>query len=627
MCIRDSNNTNSNANNYGDDAIVTLSPREHIRLRPGMYVGVVGDGSQPDEALYVLIKEVVDNSIDEFIMGAGRQIDITLADNVVTVRDYGRGIPLKSLAAAVGQMNTGGKYGGDAFKKTVGLNGVGVKAVNMLSEEFTARSVRDGEARTVTFAKGLEVSDRWESGVNEKNGTFISYRVDKEIFGEYAYNLEYVEQKIRNYSYLNLGLTLNFNGKSYVSKNGLLDLVNDNMTEDPLYPPIHLTGEDIEVVITHGTGYGESYDSFVNGQHTTQGGTHQTALRAAVAKTVKEFYHKDYDPSDIRTSIIAAISIKVTDPIFENQMKTKYGSKEVEPGVSVNNFVADFLTKHLDDYLHKHAETAQILQRKIVENEKERKAISGIQKKARETARKVSLNNKKLRDCKIHRTDRNELAEQSMIFITEGNSASGSITKSRDVRTQAVFSLRGKPLNCYGLTKKVVYENEEFNLLQAALNIEEDMDNLRYNKVVIATDADVDGMHIRLLMMTFFLQFFPEVIRQGHLFVLQTPLFRVRNKKETLYCYSEEERLKAVARCGANAEITRFKGLGEISPDEFKEFIGENMRLDKVRITKDDPIHDLLEFYMGKNTYERQGFIIDNLRIEEDIVEQDLAIN
>ena len=621
------NNTNSNANNYGDDAIVTLSPREHIRLRPGMYVGVVGDGSQPDEALYVLIKEVVDNSIDEFIMGAGRQIDITLADNVVTVRDYGRGIPLKSLAAAVGQMNTGGKYGGDAFKKTVGLNGVGVKAVNMLSEEFTARSVRDGEARTVTFAKGLEVSDRWERGVNEKNGTFISYRVDKEIFGEYAYNLEYVEQKIRNYSYLNLGLTLNFNGKSYVSKNGLLDLVNDNMTEDPLYPPIHLTGEDIEVVITHGTGYGESYDSFVNGQHTTQGGTHQTALRAAVAKTVKEFYHKDYDPSDIRTSIIAAISIKVTDPIFENQMKTKYGSKEVEPGVSVNNFVADFLTKHLDDYLHKHAETAQILQRKIVENEKERKAISGIQKKARETAKKVSLNNKKLRDCKIHRTDRNELAEQSMIFITEGNSASGSITKSRDVRTQAVFSLRGKPLNCYGLTKKVVYENEEFNLLQAALNIEEDMDNLRYNKVVIATDADVDGMHIRLLMMTFFLQFFPEVIRQGHLFVLQTPLFRVRNKKETLYCYSEEERLKAVARCGANAEITRFKGLGEISPDEFKEFIGENMRLDKVRITKDDPIHDLLEFYMGKNTYERQGFIIDNLRIEEDIVEQDLAIN
>ena len=618
---------NTNADNYGDDAIVTLSPREHIRLRPGMYVGTVGDGSQPDEALYVLIKEVVDNSIDEFIMGAGKQIDITIADKVVTVRDYGRGIPLKSLSVAVGQMNTGGKYGSDAFKKTVGMNGVGVKAVNMLSSEFTARSVRDGEARTVTFSKGLEVSDKWESGVNEKNGTFISYRVDKEIFGEYAYNLEYVEQKIRNYSYLNLGLTLNFNGKSYVSRNGLLDLVNDNLTEEPLYPPIHLTGDDIEVVITHGTGYGESYDSFVNGQHTIHGGTHQVALRAAVAKTVKEFYHKDYDPSDIRTSIMAAISVKVSNPVFENQQKTKFGSREIEPGVSVNAFVGDFLAKHLDDYLHKHPETAQILQKKIVENEKERKAISGIQKKARETAKKVSLNNKKLRDCKIHRTDKNELAEQSMIFITEGNSASGSITKSRDVRTQAVFSLRGKPLNCYGLTKKVVYENEEFNLLQAALNIEEDMDNLRYNKVVIATDADVDGMHIRLLMMTFFLQFFPEVIRQGHLFVLQTPLFRVRNKKETIYCYSEEERLKAVGRCGANAEITRFKGLGEISPDEFREFIGENMRLDKVRITKDDPIHDLLEFYMGKNTYERQGFIIDNLRIEEDLIEQDLAIN
>ena len=618
---------NTNADNYGDDAIVTLSPREHIRLRPGMYVGTVGDGSQPDEALYVLIKEVVDNSIDEFIMGAGKQIDITIADKVVTVRDYGRGIPLKSLSVAVGQMNTGGKYGSDAFKKPVGMNGVGVKAVNMLSSEFTARSVRDGEARTVTFSKGLEVSDKWESGVHEKNGTFISYRVDEEIFGEYAYNLEYVEQKIRNYSYLNLGLTLNFNGKSYVSRNGLLDLVNDNLTEEPLYPPIHLTGDDIEVVITHGTGYGESYDSFVNGQHTIHGGTHQVALRAAVAKTVKEFYHKDYDPSDIRTSIMAAISVKVSNPVFENQQKTKFGSREIEPGVSVNAFVGDFLAKHLDDYLHKHPETAQILQKKIVENEKERKAISGIQKKARETAKKVSLNNKKLRDCKIHRTDKNELAEQSMIFITEGNSASGSITKSRDVRTQAVFSLRGKPLNCYGLTKKVVYENEEFNLLQAALNIEEDMDNLRYNKVVIATDADVDGMHIRLLMMTFFLQFFPEVIRQGHLFVLQTPLFRVRNKKETIYCYSEEERLKAVGRCGANAEITRFKGLGEISPDEFREFIGENMRLDKVRITKDDPIHDLLEFYMGKNTYERQGFIIDNLRIEEDLIEQDLAIN
>ncbi len=619
--------TNSSPQNYGDDAIVHLSPREHLRLRPGMYVGVVGDGSSPDEALYVLIKEVVDNSIDEFIMGAGKQIEITVEDKVVTVRDYGRGIPLKSLSAAVGQMNTGGKYGGDAFKKTVGLNGVGVKAVNMLSSEFTARSIRDGEARTVTFAQGLEVSDKWESGVDERNGTLIRYRVDEEIFGAYDYNMEYVEQKIRNYSYLNRGLTLVLNDRKFASKNGLLDLLNDTMSEEPLYAPIHLVGDDIEVVLTHGSGYGESYESFVNGQHTTLGGTHQTALRAAIAKTVKEFYHKDYDPADIRTSIIAAISIKVSDPIFENQMKTKFGSKEVEPGVSVNNFVADFLSKHLDDYLHKHPETAQVLQRKIVENEKERKAISGIQKKARETARKVSLNNRKLRDCKIHRTDKSELADRSMIFITEGNSASGSITKSRDVRTQAVFSLRGKPLNCFGLTKKVVYENEEFNLLQAALNIEEDMDNLRYEKVVIATDADVDGMHIRLLITTFFLQFFPDVIRRGHLYILQTPLFRVRNKKETHYCYSEEERQRAVARCRANAEITRFKGLGEISPDEFREFIGEGMRLDKVRITKDDPIHDLLEFYMGKNTFERQGFIIDNLRIEEDLVERDLMLD
>ena len=619
--------TNNSPENYGDDAIVTLSPREHIRLRPGMYIGKLGDGSQADDGIYVLIKEVVDNSVDEFIMGAGHQVDITIEDRVVTVRDYGRGIPLKSLSAAVSEMNTGGKYGGSAFKKTVGLNGVGVKAVNMLSSEFEARSVRDGEARTVTFAKGLEQSDRWESGVGEPNGTLIRFRVDEEVFGPYDYNLEYVEQLVRNYTYLNLGLTFNFNGTAYVSKNGLLDLLNENMTEDPLYAPVHLSGDDIEIAITHGTGYGENYYSFVNGQYTSQGGTHQAAFREAIAKTVKEFFRKDYDPLDIRTSIIAAISVKVTDPVFESQTKIKLGSKEIEPGVSMRNFVMDFLTKHLDDYLHKHPETAQILQKKIVENEKERKAISGVQKKARETAKKVSLNNRKLRDCKIHRTDKSELAERSMIFITEGNSASGSITKSRDVRTQAVFSLRGKPLNCFGLTKKVVYENEEFNLLQAALNIEEEIDNLRYEKVVIATDADVDGMHIRLLITTFFLQFFPDVIRRGHLYILQTPLFRVRNKKETHYCYSEEERLKALDRCGVNAEITRFKGLGEISPDEFKEFIGEGMRLDRVRITKDDPIHDLLEFYMGKNTFERQGFIIDNLRIEEDLVEQDLALS
>ena len=592
-----------------------------------MYIGKLGDGSQADDGIYVLIKEVVDNSVDEFIMGAGHRVEITVEQNVVTVRDYGRGIPLKSLAAAVSEMNTGGKYGGSAFKKTVGLNGVGVKAVNMLSSEFTARSVRDGEARTVTFAKGLEQSDRWESGVAEKNGTLISFRVDEEVFGQYAYNLEYVEQMVKNYTYLNLGLTFCLNGRNYVSKNGLLDLLGENLTEEPLYAPIHLSGDDIEVAITHGTGYGESYFSFVNGQYTSQGGTHQAAFREAIAKTVKEFFHKDYDPSDIRTSVIAAISVKVTDPVFESQTKIKLGSKEIEPGVSMRNFVMDFLGKHLDDYLHKHPETAQTLQKKIVENEKERKAISGIQKKARETAKKVSLNNRKLRDCKIHFTDRSELAEQSMIFITEGDSASGSITASRDVRTQAVFSLRGKPLNCYGLTKKVVYENEEFNLLQAALNIEEDMENLRYNKVIIATDADVDGMHIRLLLTSFFLQFFPDVIRTGHLYILQTPLFRVRNRKKTFYCYSDEERQRAIAECGAGVEITRFKGLGEISSVEFKEFIGENMRLDRVRLTKDDPIHDLLEFYMGKNTFERQGFIIDNLRIEEDLVEQDLKIS
>ena len=619
--------TNINRNNapqaaYDDDAIKTLSPREHLRLRPGMYIGKLGDGSQPDDGIYVLIKETVDNSIDEFIMGAGDRIDITVEDNVVTVRDYGRGIPLKSLSAAVSQMNTGGKYGGEAFKKTVGLNGVGVKAVNMLSSEFTARSVRDGEAHTVTFAKGLEVSDKWESGVDERTGTCISFRVDTEIFGDYAYNMDFVEQMVRNYTYLNLGLKIYLNGREYVSKNGLLDLVNDNLSDEPLYPPIHLSGEDIEVVITHGTGYGESYYSFVNGQYTPQGGTHQAAFRASIAKVVKEFYHKDYDPSDVRTSIIAAVSIRMNDPVFESQTKIRLGSKEAAPGVSMQQFVNDFLSVDLDNYLHKHPETAQVLQKKIVENEKERKAISGIQKKARETAKKVAVNNRKLRDCKIHFTDKHELAEQTMIFITEGLSAMGPITASRNAMTQAVFCLRGKPLNSYGLTKKVVYENEEFNLLQSALNIDEDMDNLRYNKVIIATDADVDGMHIRLLMTSFFVQFFPDLIRSGHLYILQTPLFRVRNKKENYYCYSEEERQRAIRRCGPTAEITRFKGLGEISPDEFKDLIGEQMRLDRVRLTKDDPISDLLEFYMGKNTYERQGFIIDNLRIEEDLVEE-----
>ena len=611
---------------YDDDAIKTLTPREHLRLRPGMYIGKLGDGSQSDDGIYVLIKETVDNSIDEFIMGAGDKIEITIEDNVVTVRDYGRGIPLNSLSAAVSQMNTGGKYEGDAFKKTVGLNGVGVKAVNMLSSEFTARSVRNGEAHEVSFAKGLEQTDRWESGVNEKNGTMIRFRVDEEIFGEYSYNMDYVEQLVRNYTYLNLGLKIILNGKEYVSKNGLLDLVNDNLSEEPLYPPIYLSGEDIDVVITHGTGYGESYYSFVNGQYTPQGGTHQAAFRASVAKVIKEFYKKDYDPADVRGSIIAAVSVRMNDPVFESQTKIRLGSKEVAPGVSMQQFVNDFLSVDLDNYLHKHPETAQVLQKKISENEKERKAISGIQKKARETAKKVAVNNRKLRDCKVHLTDsKNELAEKTMIFITEGLSAMGPITMTRDAMTQAVFCLRGKPLNCYGLTKKVVYENEEFNLLQSALNIEDGLENLRFNKVIIATDADVDGMHIRLLMTSFFVQFFPELIRAGHLYILQTPLFRVQNKKENFYCYTDEERQKAIKKCGATAEITRFKGLGEISPEEFKDLIGENMRLDKVRLTKDDPINDMLEFYMGKNTYERQGFIIDNLRIEEDITDDMIA--
>ena len=620
-------NVNSPVAAYDSDAIVTLSPREHIRLRPGMYIGKLGDGTQADDGIYVLLKEVVDNSIDEFIMGAGKRIEITIEGDKVSVRDYGRGIPLDALSDAVSKMNTGGKYGGDAFKKTVGLNGVGVKAVNMLSSHFLARSVRQGEARAVTFSQGLELTDRRESGVTEQNGTYVEFVVDREVFGEYSYNIEFVEQMVKNYTYLNLGLTVVLNGVSYTSKNGLLDLVNDNLSSEPLYAPIHLSGEDVEVVITHGNGYGEAYYSFVNGQYTPQGGTHQAAFREAIAKTIKEFYHKDYEPADIRTSIIAAVSVRVNDPIFESQTKTKLGSKDKEEGVTMRQFVGDFLATNLDNYLHKHPETAQTLQRKIVENEKERKAISGVQKKAREVAKKVSLNNKKLRDCKIHYTDKSDLAEQTMIFITEGNSASGSITSSRDSRTQAVFSLRGKPLNCYGLTKRVVYENEEFNLLQAALNIEEDMDNLRYNKVIIATDADVDGMHIRMLLTTFFLQFFPDVIRLGHLYILQTPLFRVRNKRETFYCYTDDERQAAIKSCGAQAEITRFKGLGEISAAEFKEFIGEGMRLDRVRLTKDDPIHDMLEFYMGKNTPDRKDFIVGNLRVEEDIIENLKQLN
>ena len=606
---------------YDEDSIKTLTPREHVRLRPGMYIGKLGDGTMSDDGIYVLIKEVTDNSIDEFMNGFGSRVEITIEDNVVSVRDYGRGIPLGALAAAVSVMNTGSNYEEDG-KKTVGLNGVGVKAVNYLSSEFMARSVRDGKAHSVTFAQGIQTGEEWEDNVKDKNGTFIRFRVDEEVFGKYNYNLEFVEQLLRNYTYLNKGLVISLNGTQYVSKNGLLDLVNDNLNEEPCYAPIHLSGEDIEVVITHGHGYGETYYSFVNGQYTSQGGTHQAAFREAVVKTLKEFYRKDYDPSDIRSSIIAAISLKVSKPLFESQTKIKLGSKDMwNGGPTIRQFVGEFLSTELDNYLHKNPETAQAIQRKIVENEKERKEIAGVQKKARDTAKKALLNNKNLRDCKIHRNDKHELAEQTMIFLTEGNSASGSITKSRNPQTQAVFSLRGKPLNSFGMKKTIVYKNDEFNYLQAALNIEEDMDNLRYNKVVIATDADVDGMHIRLLLLTFFLQFFPDVIRKGHLYVLQTPLFRVRNKKETIYCYSEEERQKAIAKLGKNPEITRFKGLGEISPDEFRGFIGDNIRLDKVRLSKEDTIHEMLEFYMGTNTPDRRDFIIDNLRVENDYVE------
>ena len=604
--------------------IQTLDWKEHIRRRPGMYIGKLGDGTSPDDGIYILIKEVLDNSVDEYMMGFGKMIEITLENKCVTVRDFGRGIPLGKLAEVASKMNTGAKYDSKAFKKSVGLNGVGIKAVNALSSDFVIRSIRDGNSRTVEFAAGEVINDLKESGVSEKNGTSVSFIADESIFGSYEYNSEYIETMIRNYTYLNAGLVIKFNGESFVSKNGLLDLLNETLSEEPLYAPIHLTGEDIEVAITHGTGYNESYYSFVNGQHTTQGGTHQAAFREAIVKTVREFFKKEYDANDIRTSIIAAISIKVEEPMFESQTKTKLGSKDMAPGgTSIRNFVIDFVKANLDNYLHKNPATAEVLNKKIQEAEKERKAISGIQKKAREFAKKASLHNRKLRDCRVHLNTNNEKAEESMIFITEGDSASGSITKSRNVNTQAVFSLRGKPLNTYGLTKKIIYQNEEFNLLQSALNIEEDMDNLRYNKVIIATDADVDGMHIRLLLITFFLQFFPDIIRRGHLFILQTPLFRVRNKKETCYCYNEDEKAKAIAKLKTGVEITRFKGLGEISPDEFKEFIGENIRLEKVRLTKEDPIHDLLDFYMGKNTAERQDFIIDNLRLEADLVEDE----
>jgi len=607
---------------YSEDSIRTLDWQEHVRLRPGMYIGKLGDGSQPDDGIYILLKEVFDNSVDEYMMGFGKNIDVTINEKIVRVRDFGRGIPLGKLSDVASKMNTGAKYDSKVFKKSVGLNGVGIKAVNALSSSFKIQSIRDGEGKLIEFSAGKKLAEKDIHTNGEKNGTIVEFLPDETIFGRFNFQEEYVETMLRNYTYLNTGLVINFNDKRFVSQNGLLDLLAENMTGEGLYPPIHLKGDDIEIALTHGNGYGEDYYSFVNGQHTTQGGTHLAAFREAIVTAIRGFYKKDFDASDIRTSIICALSVRVEDPVFESQTKTKLGSKDMSPdGPGVRQYIGDFVRTALDNYLHRNSETAQILLQKILESEKERKAISGIKKLARERAKKSSLHNRKLRDCRVHLDSKDEKGEESTLFITEGDSASGSITKSRDVNTQAVFSLRGKPLNTYGMTKKVVYENEEFNLLQAALNIEEDIENLRYNKVVIATDADVDGMHIRLLLISFFLQFFPDMIRQEHLFILQTPLFRVRNKKKTLYCYSIEEKEKAIKELGPNPEITRFKGLGEISPDEFKNFIGEDIRLDPVRLTRDDIIGDLLNFYMGKNTPERQDFIIENLRIEEDIVE------
>ncbi|MFA6769687.1 MAG: DNA topoisomerase IV subunit B [Bacteroidales bacterium] len=599
---------------YTEEDVRTLEWNEHIRKRPGMYIGKLGDGSSPDDGIYVLIKEVMDNSVDEYAMGHGKTIVITLEDKEVTIRDYGRGIPLGSLVDVASRMNTGAKYDSKAFKKSVGLNGVGIKAVNALSSSFYIQSFRDGESQYAKFSRG-ELLEEQRILSTEKNGTLVTFRADQELFENFDYNIEFIESMLRNYSYLNTGLTIRLNGKEFLSKNGLLDLLNESITKEPLYPPIHLKGDDIEIAITHGNDYGEGISSFVNGQFTTQGGSHLAAFREAVSKTIRDFYKRDFEAGDVRQGMIAAVSIKVQEPIFESQTKTKLGSKEIAPGgVSIRSFIGDFIKEQLDNYLHRHVDKADIMLRKILDSEKERKAISGIQKLARERAKKANMHNKKLRDCRLHYGDKHERAIESTLFITEGDSASGSITKSRDVLTQAVFSLTGKPKNSYGLTKKIVYENEEFNLLQAALNIEEDLENLRYNNIVLATDADVDGLHIRLLLLTFFLQFFPDLVRQGHLYILQTPLFRVRNKKETIYCYSAEERDRALKKLGVNPEITRFKGLGEISPDEFRHFIGENIRLEKVRLGNDDNIPELLEFYMGKNTIDRQNFIRANLR-------------
>lgn len=606
-------------NGYSEDSIKTLDWQEHIRLRPGMYIGKLGDGAASDDGIYILVKEVVDNSIDEFAMGAGTEILITVEDRKVTVRDFGRGIPLGKLVDASSKMNTGAKYDSEAFKKSVGLNGVGIKAVNALSESFEIQSFREGETKYVRYSRAKIVEERDIEPTSEPNGTKVTFLADKDIFGNYHFIIEYLEAMVRNYVFLNVGLTIVFNGHKFSSKRGLYDLLTENMNGEGLYPIIHLRGEDIEIAMTHGRQYGEEYYSFVNGQHTTQGGTHLSAFREAVAKTIRDFYKKDFDMSDIRASIIGAISIKVQEPVFESQTKTKLGSKDVGPeGPTVRNFIMDFVTKELDNYLYRNPDTAELLLKKIVETEKERKAMSGVQKIARERAKQVSLHNRKLRDCRVHFNTNHERKTESSIFITEGDSASGSITKSRDVNTQAVFSLRGKPLNSYGLTKKVVYENEEFNLLQAALNIEDGLEDLRYNNVIIATDADVDGMHIRLLLLTFFLQFFPDLVRSGHVYILQTPLFRVRNKKETRYCYTDAERENAIQKLGPKPEITRFKGLGEISPSEFEHFIGKDIRLEPVRISKGDSIDEVLSYYMGKNTPERQDFIIDNLYIEKD---------
>jgi Type IIA topoisomerase (DNA gyrase/topo II, topoisomerase IV), B subunit len=626
MAELDFNETQAAIANYTDDDIKHLEGLEHVRLRPGMYIGKLGDGSHYDDGIYVLLKEVIDNSIDEFRMGVGKQIEITLQDGAITVRDYGRGIPLGKIVEAVSIMNTGAKYDNKSFKKSVGLNGVGTKAVNALSENFRVQSFREGKTRIAEFCRGELVSDTGIIDGEGENGTITYFKPDNDpkIFGNYKYKEEFVETMLRNYTYLNTGLTMIFNGQKFTSRHGLLDLLNANLVENPLYPIIHFKGEDIEIAFTHCMQYGEDYYSFVNGQHTTQGGTHQSAFREAIGKTIKEFYNKNMELPDIRAGIVAAISISVEEPVFESQTKTKLGSRDMNPtdGVSINKFVNDFVKEQLDNYLHKNQDTADILLKKIQDAEKERKAIAGITKAARERVKKVSLCNRKLRDCRIHYNDtKGTDQEKTSIFITEGDSASGSITKSRDANLQAVFSLRGKPENSYGKKRTLVYENEELNLLQAALNIEDGMEGLRYNKVIIATDADVDGMHIRLLLLTFFLQFFPDLVRNGHVYILETPLFRVRDKKQTFYCYSDEERLNAIKtleKSGSKVEITRFKGLGEISPDEFKGFIGDNIRLDQVSMRKDDDLSNMLEFYMGNNTQQRQDFIIENLVIEED---------